>query len=130
MKKDVCLVFSTAKIISIFLIVFISIFAFDIFSEGYTLGETIGALFIHLLPTFALIAVLVIACKKKVIGGILFFLLGILFTLFFNTYRQAIAFTSISLPLFVIGGLFLLSNYYTITSKGIKKNSSKKKKKR
>ena len=49
---------------------FISLFALDIFGQGYSLWETIVGLTMHLLPTFALLAVLALAWRWPLVGGI------------------------------------------------------------
>jgi len=99
------------KILAILYICFISIFAFDVFGEGYSFFETIVALFMHLLPSFALIACLLVAWKKEVLGGTLFLLLAILFTVFFKTYQHLVSFVLISVPVFFIGFLFIINKY-------------------
>lgn len=98
------------RILAIVFILFVSIFALDVFMEDYTLLETIVALFMHLIPTFVLIAVTILAWKKEFAGGIAFIILGLLFTVFFNTYQELVGFLIISLPVFVIGILFLISH--------------------
>ncbi len=92
-------------------ILFISIFALDVFGEGYRFYEVMIALFMHLLPTFILIALTILAWKKEVIGGFAFIFLGIGFTLFFHAYKNPITFLIISIPVFLIGTLFLFSGY-------------------
>jgi len=103
--------FMPTKILAILYICFISIFAFDVFGEGYSFFETIVALFMHLLPSFALIACLLVAWKKEVLGGTLFLLLAILFTVFFKTYQHLVSFVLISVPVFFIGFLFIINKY-------------------
>jgi len=105
-KKD--WLYWSPRAITIFFIVFISIFALDVFFEGYGFWETIAALFMHLIPSFVLIIILAIAWKNEYAGSILFILLGIAFTLFFKTYMDIPGFLLLSAPVFLIGALFLL----------------------
>ena len=102
----------TPRIIIIIFILFISIFALDVFEEYQGLELLIG-LFMHLIPSFILIILLVIAWKWEKIGGWLFIVLSIIFTIFFKTYQDIISFLIISLPVLVIGILFLLNYYKT-----------------
>ena len=44
---------------------FISLFALDVFSEGYSLGETLVALFMHLIPTFVILLALAVAWRRE-----------------------------------------------------------------
>ena len=99
------------RILSILFIVFISLFALDVFDEGNTLKEILPALSMHLLPALALIVITIIAWKKDLIGGFLFVILAIFFTFFFNTYSNLVSFLLISGPVFLTGALFLLNHY-------------------
>jgi hypothetical protein len=81
--------------------VFLSLFAIDA-------GSIIGTL-IHVLPSFAVIGVLVMGIRNSLVGSILAVLLSAIFTLFFETYRHQAPFLSISMPLLIISFLFLLS---------------------
>lgn len=69
------------RVLAVVLAAFISLFAFDVFGEDYTLSEKIVAFAIHLLPTFLLIAILIIAWKWERIGGLIYLALGIFYLL-------------------------------------------------
>jgi hypothetical protein len=99
----------SARILAIVFILFISMFALDVFWEGYDFLYLVIALFMHLLPSLVLLLALIFVWKRPGTGGCIFMVLGVLMTLFFNTYREATSFLLISLPVFVIGGLFFLS---------------------
>lgn len=99
------------RILAILFIGFISIFAFDVLEEGYAFWETALALLMHLIPSFVLIGTTILAWKKPLIGGIAFLTLGAVFTFFFDTYDIPVSFLLVSLPLLVIGGLFLLQHW-------------------
>ncbi|OGC30764.1 hypothetical protein A2346_05065 [candidate division WOR-1 bacterium RIFOXYB12_FULL_52_16] len=96
-------------LLSILYIAFISLFALDVFSGGFSWPGTVIALFIHLIPTFILIVCLTVAWKRGVVGGSLFLAVGILFTLWFRTYQRLDVFLLISFPLLLIGTLFIIS---------------------
>ena len=89
------------RLLAILYIAFISLFALD--EWGSALG-----LIMHLIPSFILIVCLVVAWRKATLGGALFVALGLVFTFWFNTYRQPALFLMISLPLLLIGALFIL----------------------
>ena len=99
----------SARILIIFYSAFLSLFALDVFGEGYSFWETLVALFMHLIPTFVLMLALVVAWKKRLVGGIIFLLLGLAFTFFFATYEHLTGFLFLSLPLGLAGVLFLLA---------------------
>ncbi|MFC1960524.1 hypothetical protein ACFLYO_07430 [Chloroflexota bacterium] len=101
------------RILAIVFSGFLAIFALDVFSEGYSFGETLVALFMHLIPSLMVLVVLGIAWKWPLVGGVLFLALGIFSVFFFNTYQDLITFLLISLPVFVVGLLFLLDAWYS-----------------
>ena len=103
------MLFWAPRILAILYIVFISLFALDVFGEDYGFLVTIWALFMHLIPSFILLAGLLIAWKKPFAGGIFFLLLAILFTVFFHTYRRIDAFVLLTFPLLLLCALFLLA---------------------
>ena len=97
------------RIIVMIFILFISIFSFDVFSE-YTFPMVLLALLMHLIPSIVLIVLLIVAWKWEKMGGILFILLAIIFTFWFNLYKDIISFLLIGLPVLVVGILFLISS--------------------
>jgi hypothetical protein len=107
MKKKI--IYWLPRILTILFILFISIFALDVFSDGHTFPTILLALLMHLIPGFALLILLLIAWKWEKIGGILFILLAIIFTIWFNLYRDVISFLIIGLPVLAVGILFLIS---------------------
>jgi hypothetical protein len=100
------------RVLTVSYIAFISLFALDVFESGYGWLKTLIALFMHLIPSFLLIAALVVAWKKPVTGGAHFLILAIIFTLWFTTYHVLSSFLLVSFPLLVIGALFIISGIY------------------
>ncbi len=99
----------TPRVLAILYALFITLFALDIFYETFTFWQTIVSLLIHLIPTGILLLILFIAWKWEYVGGGLYVLLGIGFTLFFETYKSLMTFLIISLPIIVIGLLFIVN---------------------
>jgi len=97
------------RILTVLYIAFISLFALDVFSEGYGLAEATLALFMHLLPSLALVIALIVAWRKKFIGGIVFILIGAFFLVAFDAYENLVNFLLIPLPPIVAGILFVIS---------------------
>lgn len=118
--------------------VFISLFALDVFGQGYGFLETIIALIMHLLPTFLIILMLLIAWKFEIIGGLMFILLGLIYIS--KSYGEAefLALLIMAGPLLLIGILFiicrfsrkkeLLTLYKIFRKKGGEKMAKKRKK--
>ena len=107
------------RIICILAILFVSLFAADAFEHGETAWQKLGAFFMHLIPSFILITILVVAWKWEFVGGIIFILIGLIFSpIVFNmNYRmnQSVLLTigiisSITIPFIVIGALFIISH--------------------
>jgi membrane glycosyltransferase len=97
------------RVLSIIMVCFISLFAFDVFDQDYTAGELAVALFMHLLPTILGVICIVIAWKMERLGGWLFVALGVAY-LFIGSFELATILV-VTLPLVIIGALFL-GHYY------------------
>ena len=112
------LLYWTPRVLVILFTAFISLFALDVFMEGYTFLETLIALFMHLIPTFLLIIVLIIAWRWERVGGLLFIGLGLLFLVWFGgSSGDEIAqnwFATLFMPgmMFLTGILFFADQYY------------------
>ena len=65
------------RILAILAILFISLFALDAFEPSLTLWQQLGGFLIHLIPSFVLLLVLLIAWKREMLGGIIFLVLGL-----------------------------------------------------
>ena len=99
------------RVLAILAAAFISMFAMDVFSEGYSFWETLLALAIHLVPTYILIIVIIIAWKWELIGGIIFIILGLAYIIMAWGRFHISAYVVISGPLFLTGILFLLNRF-------------------
>ena len=92
------------RVLSILFALFISLLALDVFGEGYNFWETLVALFMHLIPTFILVAVLAIAWRWERVGAALFLALAIIY-LVLTDGRML----TIPIPLIIFSLLFLVS---------------------
>jgi hypothetical protein len=109
-------------------LVFISLFALDAFSNKLTIEEQLGDFLIHLIPSFILLAILIIAWKREYIGGILFTIIGLVLTPFIftlNYNRNHSLSTSfgivlaITFPIIIVGILFIISHFVKKKSRNI-----------
>jgi hypothetical protein len=108
------------RILGMIAIAFISLFAADSFQPGYTIWQQITAFLIHLIPSFILLVLLLVAWKWEFIGGILFTIIGVCMTplLFYHNYSvnhfsiaQCIGIVMlITFPFIVVGILFIISH--------------------
>ena len=83
------------------------VFALDVFGQGYSVGETITALAMHLIPTAIILALLVVAWRWEWVGAVAFPLLGILYIAWSQGQWHWSVYVTIAVPLFLVGGLFL-----------------------
>ena len=103
------LLFWTPRILCVLFAGFLSIFAADVFGEGYGFWKTILALLIHLIPTWLVLIMLAIAWRWEWMGGILLIGLGAFYLFEFRGRFHRSAYLCISGPLFLVGILFFLS---------------------
>ena len=108
------------RVICILAILFVSMFALDAFSPNLTIWQQIGAFIIHLIPSFILLMVLLIAWKWELVGGIIFIVIGLSLSpfIFFHNYKMnhsiwmSLGIISIiTLPFIIAGILFVISHF-------------------
>jgi hypothetical protein len=99
------------RILSIAFIAFLSLFSLDVFEPGLKWWEILLGLFMHNIPVFVLIVVLIIAWKHEIVGAIAFGLAGLLYVYLTAGRAQFPTALSWSMiiagPAFVIGFLFM-----------------------
>jgi hypothetical protein len=106
--------FWTPRALSIVFIAFLSLFALDVFDEHLGLWRTVLALTMHLIPSFVLIAALVLAWRWEWIGAALYAAAGLLYVGWVVSMSRPVPAAirliwvlTIAGPAFVIAGLFL-----------------------
>ena len=113
MKKPVKrVVFWTPRVLCALFAAFVSLFALDVFGEGYGCWGTILALLMHLVPTGIILIALAIAWRWEWIGAILFVALGVWYLIMAWGKFDWITYLLIAGPLFLLGALFLLNWLY------------------
>jgi len=78
-KRTSRLLYWTPRILAILFLVFLAIFSLDIFDMKLGFWGTILGLFMHNLPVFVLLIVLIISWTYEIVGGIGFIFAGILY---------------------------------------------------
>lgn len=101
------------RILSVLFLLFLTVFSLDVFRPGLSAGQIALGLFMHNIPVFILLAVLIISWKREIVGGIVFILAGLLYCgLCIVRYQTEWYMLSWSLtiagPAFLIGILFLV----------------------
>jgi hypothetical protein len=100
--------FWTPRILCLLFAAFVSLFALDVFAEGYGFWETIAALVMHLVPTGIILVVLAVAWRWEWIGAVLFVALGVGYVIMAWEKFEGITYLLIAGPLFLVGALFLI----------------------
>jgi hypothetical protein len=102
------------RLLTIAFIAFVSLFALDVFQEHHGFWQTALALIMHLIPSFVLIAVLVLAWRWEWIGAALYAAAGLLYVGWVVSMSRPVPrairlnwILAIAGPAFVIAGLFL-----------------------
>ena len=83
-------------------------FSLDCFGEYDSFGKQMTCLFMHNLPALACIVVLIIAWKWEQVGGILFILIFIAASIFFDSFRDNPASLIVISPFLITGILFIV----------------------
>ncbi|MGA2902399.1 MAG: hypothetical protein ABSD98_01095 [Candidatus Korobacteraceae bacterium] len=96
--------FWAPRLLCIAYIVFLGLFALDVFSEFHGFWRVTAALLIHLIPSFIVALVLALAWKWEWIGAVLFCAAATYYA--YIAYRHPNWVLTISGPLFVVAALF------------------------
>ncbi|MEI7490661.1 MAG: hypothetical protein WCK92_04620 [Bacteroidota bacterium] len=118
--RSVLLLFWAPRVLAIAAILFVSVFSLDAFQAGLPLKTQILDWLMHMIPSFVLIILLVIAWKWENIGGIIFLSLGLAFspyvfwgnyTMNHSVWMSFFIILTITFPFILVGALFLLSHH-------------------
>ena len=114
MKKKISkFIYWTPRILSIIFILFLALMSLDVFSGELSFWQTVLGLFMHNIPVFILLIVLLISWKYEIVGGIAFILAGLLYIilLFRNPFEWYMLSWAIQISgiAFLIGILFFIN---------------------
>ncbi len=119
MKTNIKVLHWIPRIICILSILFISVFALDVFEPSLTIWEQIKNFLIHLIPTIILITLLIVAWKWEYFGGIIFLILGVGFSPFIYIHNYNMNHSIgislgiiliVTFPFIIVGILFIISH--------------------
>jgi hypothetical protein len=97
------------RMLGILAILFISLFSLDVFEAGLPLINMLVGFSIHMIPSFILTVILIIAWKHERIGGLLFIGVSLIpFILFSNPFWVNLVLGG---PFFAVGVLFVIHHY-------------------
>jgi len=116
-KKMNKFIYWTPRILSIIFICFLALFSLDVISPELSFGQIVIGLFMHNIPVFILLAVLLISWKREIVGGIAFISAGALYVVMIlmkilsNSFEWYMLswILIIAGPAFIIGILFIIN---------------------
>ncbi len=120
MKKTIALFHWLPRVLCITAILFISLFALDAFDPELSLWQQLATFLIHLIPSFVLGVILLVAWKWEYTGGFIFTVLGLGLSpwVYMMNYQMnhSIGMSlgvvlMITFPFVVVGILFVLSHF-------------------
>ncbi|MBI4158686.1 hypothetical protein HY500_00320 [Candidatus Woesearchaeota archaeon] len=111
-KKSKKFIYWTPRILSIVFLLFLAMLSLDVFESGLTVWQIAIGLLMHNIPVFILSLLLWISWKYEIVGGIVFILAGLLYTvrLIRNPFEWYVLFWVVQIAgiAFLIGILFLI----------------------
>jgi prolipoprotein diacylglyceryltransferase len=120
MEKSIRLFHWLPRIICILAILFVSMFALDAFAPELTFWQQIGDFLLHLIPSYIMVALLILAWKWEYVGGIIFTILGFGFSVavfllnynrnHFSALQSLVTTLIVGIPFVLVGVLFIVSH--------------------
>jgi cytochrome c biogenesis factor len=121
MKTSTKVLHWTPRILGILAILLISLFSLDSFSSERTFWQNTTAFLMHNIPSFVLLAVLIVAWKWEKVGGIILTIIGLAFSIFIFVFNYKsnhspvmtclLGTLALAIP-FVLAGILFILNYY------------------
>jgi len=108
MKTD-RIIYWLPRVMAIIFLLFLSMFSLDVFDSQKSAGELVAGLFIHNIPGLVLLAVLVAAWRREIVGGVAFIAAGLLYIGFMvnNALGGKFEWYMVSYSLIIAGPAFL-----------------------
>jgi hypothetical protein len=120
MKTSTKVLHLAPRILCILTILFMSLFALDSFSAERTFWQNSAAFLMHLIPSFVLLAVLIVAWKWEKAGGIILTIIGLVWCIFVfilnfkrthSVTTSLIIILTLGVPFVLAGILFIISHF-------------------
>ena len=98
------------RTLMILIILFLTMFSLDVFEMEGTLLAKLGGFVIHSIPSLVLVAVLLVAWRNPLLGGVLTLASAAALMLRWHLWT-GMTFVTIILPVIIVGALFILSHF-------------------
>ena len=119
MEKYSKLIHWLPRIICLIAIAYISLFSLDAFDPEHSFWKQLGDFFMHLIPSFVLLAVLIVAWRREMVGGIIFTMIGLVLTPYVYSINYSMnqsfwmslgIIMTITFPFILVGILFIVGH--------------------
>lgn len=107
-------VYWTPRVLSIIFLLFLAMFSLDIFDMKLGFWQTVLGLFMHNIPVFILLAVLLVSWKRELVGGIVFILAGLLYITTIVAMKDPVWYIAILWSLIIAGPAFLIGILFMV----------------
>ncbi len=105
------LLYWSPRILSLLFVGFLSLFALDVFTGPVSIAMILGFL-VHLLPSFALLVLAILAWRYPLVGAVAFIAFAFAYVLLAGFDRPWSWYAAISLPCLIIGTMYLADWLY------------------
>jgi hypothetical protein len=107
------------RVFGILFILFVSMFALDIFGQGYDFWQTVLGLTMHLLPSFFLAAALIVAWRWGRIGSLFYLSFAVAYLIMsWGSFHWSVYLIIAGVPM-VIGILFYFDGLFSSRAKKV-----------
>ncbi len=100
----------TPRVLAILFVLFLNVFALNVFAKSKSFWLLLAALLLHSIPTLIVIASLVVAWRWELAGGILFLLQSAGYA--FESRHRPSSLIAFAGPVFLIGVLFIIDWHF------------------
>ena len=105
------IIYWAPRMLGILFVIFLSLFAFDVFDGQYSVWQTVLALFMHLIPSIILALAVALAWRWEWIGTLVFAGWAVLYIAIARGFPVSVYVIVAGIP-FLIGILFLVDWMY------------------
>jgi hypothetical protein len=105
------MLFWIPRILAVVSILFMTMFSLDAFNGNESFGMKMLSFLMNNIPVLIVLAILIVAWKWEVAGGILFILAFIAGTIFFHSFSGNPGSIIVITPFLIIGILFILHGF-------------------
>jgi hypothetical protein len=107
------------RVLGVLFILFVSMFALDIFGMGYDFWQTVLGLTMHLLPSFFLVAALIVAWRWGRIGSVFYLAFGVAYLIMsWGSFQWSVYLIMAGVPV-VIGIFFYFDGLFSSRAKKV-----------